>query len=155
MTRKLNKTAKHAGLAAALALTALAATGAYAQSAEGMRVAKDAVTGELRALTTEEHKALDAKAAVEARKASALRRSASTASVGAGGGAEPTQIIHSGSAKILGGRMSDELMSQSIVVRMADGSLQEVCTDPTHAHSVVKALQAVNKVSPAKALETE
>lgn len=151
MTKKLNRNAKHVGIAAALALAALASTVANAQTADGMRIAKDPVTGELRALTTEEHKALDAKAGVEARKASALRRSAATV----GAAAEPTLIIHSGSSKILGGRMSDELMSQSMVVRMADGSLQEVCTDPSHAHSVVKALQSVSKVAPVKALETE
>ena len=155
MTQKPNRTSKQIGLAAALAMAALTAPLAYAQGAEGMRVAKDPVTGELRALTTEEHKALDAKAGIEARKASALRRSAATS----GSGSEPTQIMHSGSVKILGGRMSDELMSQSVVVRMADGSLQEVCTDPSHAHSVVKALQSqsqpVAKATPVKALETE
>ena len=151
MTKKLNSSAKHAGMAAALALAALTAPVAIAQSAEGLRVAKDAVTGELRALTAEEHKALDAKGAADAGKGAGLKRAASTAPAKS----EPTLIKHNGSTKVYGGRMSDELMSQSVVVRLADGSLQEVCTDPTHAHSIVKALQSAPQVSPVKALETE
>ena len=155
MTKKPNNSAKHVatqlGMAAAIALAALAAPTANAQGAEGMRVAKDAATGELRALTVEEHKALDAKGAPDAGKSAGLKRAAAAAPARS----EPTLIKHNGSARVYGGRMSDELMSQSVVVRMADGSLQEVCTDPTHAHGVVKALQSAPQVSPVKALETE
>ncbi len=155
MTKKLNNSAKHVakyvGMAAALALAALTAPVASAQGAQGMRVAKDAVTGELRALTAEEHKALDAKGAPDAGKGAGLKRAAAAAPAKS----EPTLIKHNGSAKVYGARMSDELMSQSVVVRMADGSLQEVCTDPSHSHTVVKALQSTTKTSPIKALETE
>lgn len=151
MTKNFNGAVQQAGLAAMLALATMASPLAQAQGAEGMRIAKDPITGELRALTADEHKALDAKSgAGERSKASSTRREAAT-----GNTSEPTQILHNGPAKVKGGRMNDELMSQSIMVRRADGTLQEVCVDPTHAHSVISALQAAAKPSPAAALETE
>lgn len=133
------------------AVLTLATMGAQAQTEQSMRIAKDPVTGQLRALTAEEHKALDAagKGSVERSKSATARRESASAST------EPAQIVHGGPTGVRGVRMTDESMSQSIVVRRADGTLQEVCVDPSHAHTVVKALQATGKASPSAALETQ
>lgn len=151
MTKNFNGAVQQAGLAAVLAFATLTSPLAQAQAAQGMRIAKDPITGELRPLTADEHKALDAKSgAGERSKATTARREAATVDT-----SEPMQILHNGPAKVKGGRMNDELLSQSIMVRHADGTLQAVCVDPTHAHSVISALQAAAKTSPAAALETE
>ncbi len=148
MTKNFTEGMQQVGLAAVLTLATLAA---QAQTAEGMRVAKDPVTGQLRALTAEEHKALDAASAKAAgdRSKGVARRESGT------GSAEPSQIMHGGPAGVRGVRMTDESMSQSIAVRRADGTLHELCVDPSHAHSIVKTLQAASKASPSAALETE
>lgn len=146
MSKKLSialhaRVAQRAGIAAALALAALATPLAQAQAADGLRIAKDPVTGELRAPTAEENKALDA---VQAKRSSlSVARTAAT----------PKLHVHKPGSKFQGARMSDELMSYSMVVVRADGTLEEVCVDGSHAAEAT--YEQLPKNSAVAALETE
>ena len=132
---------QRAGIAAALALAALATPLAQAQAADGLRIAKDPVTGELRAPTAEENKALDALQAK--RSGLSTARAAGT----------PTLHVHKPGAKFQGARMPDDLMSYSMVAVRADGSLEEVCVDGSHAAEAT--YEQLPKNSAVAALETE
>jgi len=101
-----------AGLAA-LPIQALAVeAGAAPAPAEGnsnLMVVRDAVTGQLRAATAEEARALQRPGAARLP------------------GARLNTVPHMHTSGARGARLSDELMSYSVVVRQADGSLAEYC----------------------------
>ena len=136
--------AQRAGIAAALALAALATPLAQAQAANGLRIAKDPVTGELRAPTAEENKALDAMQA---------KRSGLSAARAGDAPAAPRLHVHQPGSKFQGARMHDDLMSYSMVVVRADGTLEEVCVDGSHAAEAT--YEQLTKTSAVAALETE
>jgi hypothetical protein len=95
-----------ASLVLAAALPALAQTDAIKAAptaATNQVVARDAVTGELRAATADEAKALQGKA-----KSRAVA-------------AQPSLKSHAGGAQ--GVRLTDEFLNHVVVVRRADGSL--------------------------------
>jgi len=96
---------------ATLATPALAQTDAaadtQASSANAQIVVRDAATGKLRAPTAEEARALQPKVDPRAVTARMLPR------------------LHASGAR--GARLTDATMSYSVLVRQADGSLQELC----------------------------
>lgn len=83
------------------------------QSGDNLTVVRDADTGKLRAPTAEEHEGMKARAAQLKDKRI---------------GAQHTlpKTHHSGAR---GARLTDDMISTSVVVRMPDGSLQEQCFD--------------------------
>ena len=100
------------------------------ESVDQMTVVRDAQTGQLRAATGEEH------AAMMAAKAKNLMRASP---------ARTQQKHHHSGAR--GARLTDEMMSASVVVRHADGTLGEQCFDSQEqADAAVKnAVQPVTK----------
>ncbi|WP_431257132.1 post-PEP-CTERM-1 domain-containing protein [Roseateles chitinivorans] len=83
-------------------------------SQDALVIVRDAETGKLRPATAEEHAALKALAPT-ARARVALRAAAIS----------PQMKLHSSGA--VGIRMTDEMASQSVIVRGADGKLIEAC----------------------------
>ena|ERR1700712_871997 len=83
--------------------------------AQGMRIVRDPVTGQLRAPTAEEYQAMQAEEA----KASAARKAVAPAA------AAPVPVRRAdGSVKLM---LDESNMSYSVVTRNADGSLTEQC----------------------------
>ena len=84
--------------------------------ADAQIVARDPVTGAVRAATADEVKALQRSRAAHARSGS------------------PTSARHFHSNGARGARLTDEFMSYSVVLRGADGKLVEICVeDPSIA----------------------
>ena len=102
---------------AVLAIAAVASSSAFAGSehdhSAGMRVVRDPVTGQLRAPTHEEFKAMQDEEKARAAKAPA-RAPASIA-----------PRSHPSGAR--GARMTDESMSHTVLMRQPDGSLLAQC----------------------------
>lgn len=90
--------------------------GEAAAPADAIVVVRDAETGKLRLATPEEHAALKALPA-PALKARVASRSTTAVT--------PQLKQHSSGA--VGVRLTDEMVSQSVIVRRADGTLHEVC----------------------------
>jgi len=102
-----------------LALLGLSMQGASAQdaapqAAESLTVVKDPETGKLRAPTAAEAAALQAQAA----SARSMMRVAPQ---------KPLSKVHRSGLR--GFRVTDEMMSQSVAVRKADGSIERQCFD--------------------------
>ena len=118
---------------AALALSALTSPAAIAgNDSAGMRVVRDAVTGELRAPTHEEFKAMQE----EEKAAKAAARAAGTESAEAAPAA-PTRVQRADGSK--GMRVGDAFLSFAVVTRKADGTLAMDCvTGADAAEKVVK-----------------
>jgi len=96
------------------AATFVASPASHAAEAPGMRIVKDPVTGELRAPTHEEFKAMQDQQLRER----ALTRSAAPA-------AAPVAVRNAdGSVKIM---LDESQMSYAVVTRNGDGSLTEHC----------------------------
>jgi hypothetical protein len=111
----LTKFALGLALSAALPAAALADEGVLpigATDSNTQVVVRDAQTGKLRAATAEEHAALHEQRAA---KRSALRSASAT----------PQTKFHASGA--VGVRMTDDMMSYSVVARGADGKLVEQC----------------------------
>lgn len=113
-------------------LGTLASPPALAAAEAGMRAARDAKTGQVRAPTAEESKTLDAAAAK-------LRSAKGSARVGmASGKLDPQPITHAD------GTVEQELdastMSYSVARRNADGTLERVCVQGNEA--AAKAMKA-------------
>ena len=89
---------------------------APAVSADSAVVVKDKRTGQLRAATAQEHKAMQDEA-----EATAVRAAP----------APTLQKFHASGAT--GARLTDDFMSTSIAVRTADGKLVKQCIDGNHA----------------------
>lgn len=119
---------------AALAIVAIASSSAFAGSdnSAGMRVVRDPVTGQLRAPTHEELKAMQD----EEKAAKAPARA-------------PASIAprsHQSGAR--GARMTDESMSHTVLMRQPDGSLQERCFGSRdEAEAALKAHSSIVKTS--------
>lgn len=106
---------------AALALAAFASPAAVAADDNaGMRVVRDGVTGELRAPTHEEFKAMQD----EEKAAKAAARTAG-GSAPAATSAPPTRLQRADGSK--GMRVGDAFLTYSVVTRKADGSLDMDC----------------------------
>jgi hypothetical protein len=99
----------------ASALDATAAEDAAAPiPADAQVVARDPVTGALRAATAEEVKALQRSRGAQARS----------------GSPTSARYVHANGAR--GARLTDEFMNYSVVLRGADGKLVEICVqDPS------------------------
>jgi len=122
--------------AASLAALLCVLVGAVVPSAnaQGMRIVRDPVTGQLRAPTAEEYQALQAEEA----KAAAARKATAPA-------AAPAPVRRAdGSVQLM---LDESQMSYSVVTRNADGSLTEQCV--TGAAEAQKALSG-KKVSVVK-----
>jgi hypothetical protein len=103
------------GIATILAIATLAAPLAGAQ---GMRVSRDPVTGQIRIPTAEENKALDDLQAAAAAKAAASGQSAPAA-------VTPVAVTHSdGSVEQ---KLDEQSMVYSVMVRNADGTMSMQC----------------------------
>ena len=100
--------AEHAAPAAAQATAPVA-------SQDAIVIVRDAETGKLRPATAEEHEALKAIPANNLRARVAMRAAALT----------PQLKRHSSGAT--GVRLTDDMASQSVIVRGADGKLIEAC----------------------------
>ncbi len=131
--------------AAVAALAAMACAPALAAADAGMRAARDAQTGQVRAPTAEESKALDA-AAAKVRAAKGDRR------VGmASGKINPQAVTHADGT--VEQELDESSMSYSVARRNADGTVEMVCVQGKDAASkAMKAPQfasrpAVSKVS--------
>jgi len=103
-----------------LALLGLASQSAIAQEtpaqpADAMTVVRDAETGKLRAPTAEEQVALRTQATSKLRAARVAPAQV------------PLEKFHAKGAR--GARMTDELISSSVAVRKADGSIEMQCFD--------------------------
>jgi ABC-type amino acid transport substrate-binding protein len=118
----INRTfcASRIGLAAALALAALAAAPTAQAQATGMRVTKDADTGKLRAATAEEAATLDA--------SSAKAKSASSAKRGLRTGKLNPQAIHHTDGTVEQ-ELDESSLTYSVMTRKADGSMELTCVD--------------------------
>lgn len=129
-------TAGRLGLAVMLAAAVLSASAAQAtDETPGLRVAKDPVTGKLRAPTAQESAALDAKAALSASRG--LRT----------GKTNPPAIHHPG------GAVEQELTEASLVYSVAkrnpDGSISWVCVTGPEAASAALDYKTTTPVSTA------
>jgi len=115
-----------ASLAAFLfVLTLAAAPAAQAADGVGMRVVRDPVTGQLRAPTAEESKAMDEQAA--------KARAAKVAADPAGAAADsppPMEFRQSNGVRY---RVGDSFLSYSVVRRGADGKLDMQCVTGNEA----------------------
>jgi hypothetical protein len=108
------------GLCGSLAIAALVlSSSAFAAENLGMRVVRDATTGELRAPTADEFKALQAQEALS-------RTSAKSQPVGMLTKSTAPQMQHmkNGGTKL---ELLDDTMVYSVVQRAADGSLNMQC----------------------------
>ena len=103
----------------------------------GMRAYKDSATGELRGPTTEEMQAAAA-------SSSNLRR-ASTADASAGSGDGPSFAAAGGGVGVV---LDDSSLQYAVMVRQADGSLEEICvTGRDAANEIVKNPSAAKSVA--------
>ena len=117
---------------AALAALALASTPALAGPESGMRAARDAQTGQVRAPTAEESRTLDA-AAARTRAAKGAKR------VGmASGAVNPQSTMTADGAVQL--ELDESTLSYSVARRNADGTIEMVCVEGSEAAN--KALKA-------------
>jgi hypothetical protein len=91
---------------------------AAAADSNNIIIVRDAETGRLRPATTEEHNALKALPA----NANARARFASRA-------AAATPLLKQHRSGAVGVRLTDDMVSQSVMVRGADGKLIEACFD--------------------------
>ena len=130
----------HTVLAGLLSAGALALT-APAQAQDNQVVVKDQASGKLRAATPEE--------------AAALRAQEPAQRAAARAGVLPTlQKHHHSGAR--GARLSDEFMSHSVVVRNADGGLEEACYGSAEeADRAVKSAAKAPSAKPAPKVEME
>ena len=111
---------------AALCLAAFATPTAMAgNDSIGMRVVRDPVSGQLRAPTHEEFKAMQD----EEKAARAAARTPATAAAEAA--AAPVRVQGPGGAK--GVRAGDAFLSYAVVTRQADGSLDTACVTGAEA----------------------
>lgn len=118
--------------AAVVALAAMASAAALAAPEEGMRAARDAKTGQVRAPTAEESRTLDA-AAAKMRAAKGAKR------VGmASGAVNPQSVMTADGAVQL--ELDESTLSYSVARRNADGTIEMVCVEGSEAAS--KAVKA-------------
>lgn len=110
------------------------ATGVGALAADaGQRVVRDAVTGELRAPTAEEFKAMEAAEANARRGARAIPQA---------------PVARRSPQGAHGFRVGDQFMTYSVARRNADGTTSMVCvTGEDAAHNVLKAPQAATSTT--------
>ena len=137
-------------IAAATTVAALVASvPSEAFAAEGLKVVKDPVTGQLRAPTAEESEALDA----AAQALQAQGRSAATGRRGmVSGKAGPATVVHANGMKQQ--ELDESTMSYSVVKRNANGTLDNYCvTGDKAATSIVKS--RANPVSTSKGGQLE
>ena len=118
----------------ALAISALASPVAMAgDEAAGMRVVRDPVTGQVRAPTHEEFKAMQD----EEKAARAAARTAGSASAGATAAPAPSQVRRADGS--VGMRVGESFLSFAVVTRKTDGSLDMDCvTGADTAEQVVR-----------------
>jgi hypothetical protein len=114
---------------AAAVMAAACVAAAPALAAEGLRVSRDAETGQLRAPTAEENAALDAAAAAQR---AASGKSSSRAPV-------PVQKVHANGAVEL--QLGEDSVMYSVARINAQGKLERVCVQGDEARD--KALAAV------------
>jgi len=108
-----------AGLAAVMSAIVLSlSTSAHAADGVGMRIVRDPVTGQLRAPTADEAKAMD-EAEAKARADRAAANPAGTADSRA-----PVEVRTSNGVRY---RVNDSFLSYSVITRKADGSLAMQC----------------------------
>ena len=108
-----------AGLAAVMSAIVLSlSTSAHAADGVGMRIVRDPVTGQLRAPTADEAKAMD-EAEAKARADRAAANPAGTADSRA-----PVEVRTSNGVRY---RVNDSFLSYSVITRRADGSLAMQC----------------------------
>ncbi|MDI4632092.1 hypothetical protein J7U46_03435 [Pelomonas sp. V22] len=142
-SRTEGQQALRVGLAAAAAVIAFAAT-PLAQAADakaGLRVAKDPVTGELRALTSTEAAELDAAAAKAKASANAGKRKAATA-------VTQQEIQHADGTVEM--PLDESSHMYSVAVRRADGSVEYQCV---HGKPAVDAILKGKKPASSKAVK--
>lgn len=111
----------------ALAQTPVTPAAAAESTEVGQVVARDPVTGKLRAATADEMGELQRQH--EAAKAN--RRQAQPERAGA-------QAIRRHASGARGIRMGEEHMSSAMTTRNADGSLSQTCVDGVHAHDALE-----------------
>ena len=117
---------------AVVALAAMAPVPAFAAPEAGMRAARDAETGQLRAPTAEESKALDAAAAK-------VRAAKGNARVGmASGTLNPQALTHADGT--VEQELDESTLSYSVARRNVDGTVEMVCVQGKDAAS--KAMKA-------------
>ncbi len=136
-----------ASLAALLSVLVLAAApAAYAADGVGMRIVRDPVTGQLRAPTADESKAMDEQAAKDrAEKASA--NPAGTADSPA-----PMEFRQSNGVRY---RVGDSFLSYSVIKRNSDGTLSMQCvTGQETAEKLVRDPKA-SMAAPTSTVEKE
>lgn len=122
--------------AAAPAAADTATSAAPAAAKDSLVVVRDAETGKLRAATAEEHAALQAQ--VPAAKARVLLRAVAIS---------PQMKLHSSGAT--GIRATDEMASQSVIVRGPDGKLIEACfASKEEAEAFMKSAAATKSALP-------
>ena len=114
-TKPTGSGATRVGLAAALAVVAIASASAVHAADAGMIVVKDPVTGQLRAPTAEEFRALELQRASD-EAAQAATRSAATA-----------PAARSAANGAVGYRVGDAFLNYSVVTRNADGAMTTHC----------------------------
>jgi len=122
--------------AAAPAAADTATSAAPAAAKDSLVVVRDAETGKLRPATAEEHAALQAQ--VPAAKARVLLRAVAIS---------PQMKLHSSGAT--GIRATDEMASQSVIVRGPDGKLIEACfASKEEAEAFMKSAAATKSALP-------
>ncbi|MBS0447897.1 MAG: hypothetical protein JSR59_18320 [Proteobacteria bacterium] len=122
------------GLAAAFAVAAVAAPPAAQAQQEGLRVFKDPVTGQLRAPTAKEAKALEAAAAKQGQPRGLLT-----------GKTNPQQLRHANGTVEL--ELTDSNTMYSVATRAADGSTGMYCVPGSaEAAKVMKGEKTAAKV---------
>lgn len=111
-------------MAAAMALATLAIAPAFA-APDGMRVARDQQTGQVRAPTAEESRMLDA-ATARMREAKGNKR------VGmATGKIDPQPVVHANGSVAL--ELDESSLTYTVAKRNADGTIEMVCVEGSEA----------------------
>ncbi len=128
-TESLGSHAIRVGLTAALAVAAFTLSPAVQAADQGLRVFRDPVTGQLRAPTAAEVKALEAAAPKSAAKSGALGVNTRTLN--------PKPIRHANGA--VEQELTDNDMSYSVATRNADGSANLYCV--TGADTAAKVMK--------------
>jgi hypothetical protein len=137
-----------AGLAAVMSALILSLSPA-AQAADGvgMRIVRDPVTGQLRAPTADEAKAMD-EAEAKARAERAAANPAGTADTRA-----PAEVRTSNGVRY---RVNDSFLSYSVITRKADGSLAMQCvTGKDAAEKLVHDPKAAISISSVSTVSSE
>ena len=134
--------------AAVLALAAMASAPALAAAETGMRAARDAKTGHVRAPTAEESKTLDAAAAK-------LRAAKGNARVGmASGKIDPQAVTHADGT--VEQELDESTLSYSVARRNADGTIEMACVQGKDAASkAMKAPQFASRPGVSKAAKEQ